>query len=137
RPRCGELGRVGESRERHVSGGCLDERQRYRYRTEGYLVVDKVLTAEQIAAGRAIIDELVERSRSVQHSDATFDLEDDHTPYVPHVRRIKSPTAVHPFFDMLLRSDAVLDIVEDLLGPNIRALGSKLNLKTGSGGSAV
>ena len=120
-----------------MSGGCLEERQRYRYRTEGYLVIENVLTTEQVATGRAIIDELVERSRSVSRSDDTFDLEDNHTPDAPHVRRIKSPATVHPFFDTLLRSDTVLDVVEALIGPNVRALGSKLNLKTGSGGSAV
>ncbi|MDT4901294.1 MAG: hypothetical protein QOJ78_2224 [Pseudonocardiales bacterium] len=109
----------------------------YRYRTEGFLTVDAVLTPAQVAQGRAIIDEFVERSRSLTESDAVFDLEADHTADRPRLRRIKSPARAHPFFDALLRSDAILDIVESLLGPDIRALGSKLNLKSGAGGSPV
>lgn len=115
----------------------LTDAQIYRYRTEGYLVVEDVLTAEQIAHGRQVIDDFVERSRSVSASDDIFELEPDHTPAQPRLRRIKSPANAHPFFDELLRSSPILDLIEDLLGPNIRALGSKLNLKTGGGGAAV
>jgi phytanoyl-CoA hydroxylase len=119
--------------------GCvmLTEAQIYRYRTEGFLTIDGVLSPAQVADGRAVIDEFVERSRSVAVSDGLFDLEADHTPETPRLRRLKSPAKAHPFFDELLRSDAILDIIQALIGPNIRALGSKLNLKTGAGGSAV
>ena len=115
----------------------LTEAQIYRYRTEGSLTIDGVLSLAQVAEGRTVIDEFVERSRSVVASDGLFDLEADHTPEKPRLRRLKSPAKAHPFFDELLRSDAILDIIEALIGPNIRALGSQLNLKTGSGGSAV
>lgn len=115
----------------------LTPAQLYRYRTEGFLTIQAVLTPAQVAAGRAVIDDFIERSRSVSESDAVFDLEPDHAPARPHLRRIKSPARAHPFFDELLRSDAILDIVESVLGPDIRALGSKLNIKSGSGGSAV
>jgi phytanoyl-CoA hydroxylase len=115
----------------------LTPAQKYRYRTEGFLVVDGVLTPAQLTAGRAVIDEFIEQSRAVAGNDAVFDLEDDHTTQRPHLRRIKSPAKAHPFFDELLRSDAILDLVESVLGPDIRALGSKLNLKSGDGGSAV
>ena len=109
----------------------------YRYRTEGFLVVEEVLTDDQVTEGRRVIEELVESSREVRTSDEVYDLEADHTPDQPRVRRIKRPTQVHPFFDGLLRSDRILDLLEPLLGRDIRALGSKLNLKTGGGGSAV
>lgn len=115
----------------------LTPAQLYRYRTEGFLTVEAVLTPEQVGQGRAVIDEFVERSRSVTDHDAVFDLEPDHTPERPHLRRIKSPARAHPFFDELLRSDPILDLVESVLGPDIRALGSKLNLKSAAGGSAV
>lgn len=111
--------------------------QLYRYRTEGFVTVEGVLTPDQVARGREIIDEYVERSRTVTASDAIFDLEPDHSPQHPRVRRIKSPARVDPFFDELLRSAPVLDLIESVLGPDIRALGSKLNLKAGGGGSAV
>ena len=88
----------------------LTPTQTYRYRTEGYLAVEGVLTPEEIAAGRAIIEEFTDRARSVSASDAVFDLEDDHCASAPHIRRIKSPARAHPFFDRLLRSDRILDM---------------------------
>ena len=115
----------------------LSPAQEYRYRTEGFVTVERVLSPDQLAQARTVVDELVEQSRVVATSDAVFDLEPDHTADRPRVRRIKSPVQVHPFFDELLRSAAILDLVESVLGPDIRALGSKLNLKTGDGGSAV
>jgi phytanoyl-CoA hydroxylase len=115
----------------------LTPAQLYRYRTEGFLTIEGVLTPDQVAQGRAVIDEFVERSRSVTEHDAVFDLEPDHTADHPHLRRIKSPARAHPFFDELLRNDSILDLVESVLGPDVRALGSKLNLKSGAGGSAV
>lgn len=115
----------------------LTATQRYVYDTEGFLIIEDVLTPEQIAQGRAVIDEFVERSRAVTANDAVFDLEADHTAEAPHLRRIKSPAKAHPYFDELLRGDAILDIVESLIGPDIRALGSKLDIKSGAGGSPV
>lgn len=115
----------------------LTKAQIYRYRTEGFVTIEGVLSPAQIAEGRAVIEEFVERSRAVVDSDGLFDLEADHTSEAPRLRRLKSPAKAHPFFDELLRSDAILDMIESLIGANIRALGSKLNLKTGSGGSAV
>ncbi|MEX1005770.1 MAG: phytanoyl-CoA dioxygenase family protein [Acidimicrobiia bacterium] len=115
----------------------LTTSQIYRYQTEGFVTVDGVLSPAQVEEGRRIVQEFVERSRSVRQSDSTFDLEADHSAENPRLRRIKSPAKAHPFFDELLRSDPILDIIESLIGPDIRALGSKLNLKTGQGGSPV
>lgn len=115
----------------------LTAAQVYQYRTEGYLAIESVLSSEQLAEGRRIMDEFVERSRAITHSDAVFDLENDHSARAPRLRRIKSPASAHPFFADLLHSDPILDISESLVGPNIRALGSKLNMKSGSGGSGV
>jgi phytanoyl-CoA hydroxylase len=119
------------------SHAMLSDRELYRYRTEGYVVVRDVLTSDQVATGRRILDDLVERSREVSTNDAVYDLEDDHTADRPHVRRIKAPARVDPFFAGLLQSAPVLDCVESVLGRDIRALGSKINLKSGGGGSAV
>lgn len=115
----------------------LTPTQLYQYRTEGFVTVDGVLTTDQLAQAHSILDELVEQSRGIASSDAVFDLEPDHSADRPRVRRIKSPAQAHPFFDAVLRSPAILDLVESVLGPDIRLLGSKLNLKAGAGGSAV
>ena len=80
---------------------------------------------------------MVEQSRTVTEHTAVYDLEPEHTAERPLLRRIKAPTKVHPFFDQLMRSDAILDCLEPLVGPNIRFQGDKLNMKTAAIGSPV
>jgi ectoine hydroxylase-related dioxygenase (phytanoyl-CoA dioxygenase family) len=115
----------------------LAKEQIRSYQDDGYIAVESVLTEAQIAEGRRIIDDFVEQSRSVTAHNELFDLEPEHTAERPMVRRLKFPDRIHPFFDQLLRSEAILDRVEDLIGHNIRFQASKLNLKAAGGGSPV
>lgn len=115
----------------------LAKEQIRSYQDDGYIAVERVLTEAQIAEGRRIIDDFVEQSRSVTAHNEIFDLEPEHTAERPMVRRLKFPDRIHPFFDQLLRSEAILDRVEDLIGHNIRFQASKLNLKAAGGGSPV
>lgn len=107
------------------------------YRANGYLIVRDVLTPAQVAEGRRIVEEFVERSRSVTQNDDVFDLEPAHSAERPAIRRLKQPAKQHPFFNDLIHSDAILDPLESVMGPNIRAIGSKLNLKAAGVGSPV
>lgn len=107
------------------------------YRQQGYLAIENVLTEAQLKEARRIVDEAVKRSRAVTAHDDVFDLEPDHTPERPHVRRLKNPVKLAPFFDQLMRQDAVLDHIAPLIGPSIRFQGNKLNMKAGEGGSPV
>ena len=107
------------------------------YREHGYVVVRDVLSPEQVEEGRRVVQAFVERSRELTAGDDIFDLEPAHTAEKPAIRRLKTPHKVHPWFDDLIRSDAILDPLESVLGPNIRMLGSKLNLKAAGVGSPV
>jgi ectoine hydroxylase-related dioxygenase (phytanoyl-CoA dioxygenase family) len=115
----------------------LTEDQVDFYRTNGYLIIPDVLTPAQLDEGRGIIQEFVERSRSLTESDDVFDLEPGHTAERPAIRRLKTPAKQHPFFDGLIHSAPILDPLESVLGSHIRALGSKLNLKAAGVGSPV
>jgi ectoine hydroxylase-related dioxygenase (phytanoyl-CoA dioxygenase family) len=115
----------------------LSQREIDFYRTNGYLTVEGVLSDAEVAEGRRIVEDFVERSRSVTAHDAVFDLEPGHTPERPRLRRIKEPVAQHPFFDTVMRKAAVLDVIADLMGPTIRFQGSKLNMKSADFGSPV
>ena len=53
------------------------------------------------------------------------------------LRRIKSPISVHPIFDQIIRHSGILDVVAQLIGPDIRTNGNKLNMKLSEVGSAV
>ena len=107
------------------------------YRRDGYLKLVGMLTAEQLAAARRVMDDFVERSRALSRSDDVIDLEDDHTPEVPRIRRLKDPHKASPVFDGLLRDNRILDIVGQLIGPDIRMHHTKLNVKPPGGGEAV
>jgi ectoine hydroxylase-related dioxygenase (phytanoyl-CoA dioxygenase family) len=113
-----------------------DDQVRF-YRTNGFLIIPDVLTPAQVDEGRRIVEDFVERSRAVTESDDVFDLEPAHSAERPAIRRLKSPAKQHPFFDGLIHGEAILDPLESALGPNIRALGSKLNLKAAGVGSPV
>jgi len=115
----------------------LTKEQIRSYEQNGYVAIEKVLTEAQVAEGRRIIEDFVEQSRSVTEHNDIYDLEPEHSAERPMVRRLKFPDRIHPFFDELMRSDAILDRVEDLIGPNIRFQASKLNLKAAGGGSPV
>ena len=107
------------------------------YNELGYIGVQNVLTSQEVQELRAVTDNLVEESRKITVSDEVFDLEPEHTPDSPKVRRIKSPISVHPIFDQIIRHSGILDIVAQLIGPDIRTNGNKLNMKLSEVGSAV
>lgn len=118
-------------------GGAIAATQIDAYREHGVAVIDEVLDATALAEIRQVVDEFVERSRTAERSDAVLDLGPHHSPDAPQLRRIKDPTLHHPAFATLMRSAGVLDIVEHLLGPNLRFQAGKVNLKHPGGGDAV
>ena len=107
------------------------------YRERGYLGVDNVLSNEEVEELRRVTDEFIDRSRAVTASDEVFDLEPDHSPENPRLRRIKNPSGQDPVFDRVHRHDGILDIVAQLIGPAIRSMGTKLNMKAEDSGSPV
>jgi phytanoyl-CoA hydroxylase len=107
------------------------------YRRDGVIVVPDVLGADTLSQVRSVIAELVAGSaNTLEHTDV-YDLEPGHTAESPRVRRIKAPHKVHPLFDEIVRSDAVLGILKNLIGPSLRLHGSKLNMKSARYGSPV
>ena len=108
------------------------------YHEKGYCTVEGVLTAAEVTELRRVTDEFVEKSREVTEHDEVFDLEPDHTPEFPRLRRIKSPVKAHPAYAAALRNDRILDIVAQLIGGDaIRTNGGKLNMKSAEFGSPV
>ena len=115
----------------------LTQEQTDFYQINGYIVVENVISAKNIAELRKITDEFVDKSREVTEHTNVFDLEPGHTPESPQLRRIKNPVALHPIYDRILRHDYILDSVAQLIGPNIRYDTSKLNMKSAGFGSPV
>lgn len=108
------------------------------YRENGYLVVEGLIDSATIAELRRATEDFVERARNVPVSDGVFDLAEGHGPENPQLRRIKHPEGQHPAYDAVMRAPALLDIVEALVGPDVRFDHGKLNLKSpGPTGAAV
>lgn len=108
-----------------------------RYHRDGYLFVEGVVPDEQVAALREVADDWVEAARDVAANGDLFDLEPGHTRAHPQVRRVKNPTAVNQVYESVMRSASVLDRVQQLIGPDIRFQGTKLNMKSAGIGSPV
>ena len=115
----------------------LSQEQIDFYHEKGYLGVEGVLSRAEVDELGRVTDEFVEKSRQVSQSDAVFDLEPGHSAAAPKLRRLKSPVQNHQAYERILRHDRILDIVAQLIGPNIRTNGDKLNMKSPEFGSAV
>lgn len=107
------------------------------YHDRGWLGVENVLSTEDVADLRRVTDEFVEKSRQVSVSDSVFDLEPGHNADEPRLRRLKEPVAQHPVYDRIMRHENIVTIVSQLIGPDLRQNGTKLNMKSPGFGSPV
>ena len=96
-----------------------------------------MLSEQDIIDLRRVTDEFVEKSREVTEHNDVFDLEPGHSSESPRVRRIKNPAAQHIVYDQVRTYASIIDIVEQLVGPGVRSMGSKLNMKYPDFGSPV
>jgi phytanoyl-CoA hydroxylase len=107
------------------------------YRRDGFIRVDNALSPALLARVNAWVDGCVARARGVAASNEVYDLEDTHTPEAPRVRRVKDPVARDPLFWEVIRDPGVIGPLQQLIGPNIRLFGSKLNMKSAGYGAPV
>jgi len=107
------------------------------YREQGYVVVPDLVDRQTLAEMRRAIDFYVEGARTVTEHDDIYDLEPSHRSDRPRVRRIKKPHALDAVFSDFMRSERLLAIAKQLLGPAVRLYGSKLNIKAPEYGSPV
>src|SRR5262245_11056316 len=116
----------------------LTDRQIEAYRRDGYLVIPRLIEGEQLAELRALSDRIVAEASGIAQSDELYDLEASHSAALPRVRRLK-PTIFkrYTFFHGLVRDPKITAILAELLGPDIRQHGGKLNMKSAGYGSPV
>lgn len=115
----------------------LTQAQREAYFTDGYVLLEKIVGDDWIRRLREATDEMIERSRKVTKSDAVFDLEPDHRPDSPRLRRVSNPVEHHPVFWDYCTQSVLPDAVADLVGPDVKFHHSKLNFKWKKGGEEV
>ena len=119
-----------------MSPNMLSPEQVDAFWRDGVVVAEDAVTAEQLAALRAVFDGWVEESRA--HAEdygetvdgrARFDLQPGHSPETPGLRRVQSPEEVSDVYAGVMREAATVDMVADLIGPNLRFHHGKVNSK--------
>jgi len=115
----------------------LDRRQREQYFEDGVLAVPAYVGTEWLARLRAVVAAKIEVSRALRESDDQFDLAPDHTAEKPNIRRLRKAVDQHPALWEFAKDPSVVDLIADLLGPDVRFHSSKLNFKWSAGGDAV
>lgn len=117
----------------------LTQDQIDEYKRDGYLAVREVFTPAEVQELKDVTDEFVDRSRDVsEHTDVfDIDLRAGHSSETPKLRRIKNPHMHHPVYDRAMRNPNLLDILEQLIGHDIRHHHTKLNNKAPGGGAQV
>ena len=120
-------------------GRLLTEEELSFYDEQGYVVVDDLLSKEEIERLSNIVDDLVAKAANMENGDDYYDFEPSHRPDNPRVRRLKKPNFQHEAFDRLARSSTILDLVEQLIGGGIRIThpNGKINIKAAEYGSPV
>ena len=127
----------GNARDTSAHADDFGQEHVAAYHAYGYVTVDGVLSAQEVAELQSVTDEFVRRSGDVTDHTEVFDLEPGHTAAEPRLRRIKAPHLHHHAYDRVLRHPRVLDLVGRLIGAQIRFKTTKLNLKSAAYGSPV
>ncbi len=104
---------------------------------DGYLTVKGAVTSAQLTALNTDIGGWVEESRG--HSQpfgpptldgrARFDMGAEHSAEKPALRRINNPSDISDAYLNVMRDAATVDMVADLIGPNVKFHHCKINLK--------
>jgi ectoine hydroxylase-related dioxygenase (phytanoyl-CoA dioxygenase family) len=115
----------------------LTEEQRAHYLHHGWLAVEGVVDGAWLERLRAVTAEFVDQSRALTESNVIFDLDKGHTADSPRLRRLSSPTDLHETYWSFASTSAIVDVVVDLIGPNVKFHHSKLNFKAAHGGEEV
>ncbi|MBS8228032.1 phytanoyl-CoA dioxygenase family protein [Vannielia litorea] len=115
----------------------LTQDQKDFYDENGYLMVENVVTPEQLAKLQEITYAMIDASRGLTESDDRYDLDEGHSAERPRLTRIKLPHKQDPYFWEILTRSGVTEVLNGLLGPDTLINTSKLNTKAPGGGAAV
>lgn len=114
----------------------LSAEQISQYQRDGYLVVHGVVSTAQLKALSDEVDGWIEQSRAhrtnygeTPDGKARFDLEVGHSAEHPKLRRVANPVDISNVFQDVLWHGPIVDMVADLVGPDVKFHHCKLNIK--------
>jgi ectoine hydroxylase-related dioxygenase (phytanoyl-CoA dioxygenase family) len=115
----------------------LTSQQIAQYHDEGYTVLHEFLSSDAVEAILSDIEDLTATATVAHHDSSRLEMEPNQKPEGRKVRRIYEPCTHYPRFRSLSASKDLLDVVEQLIGPNLIFHLSKINMKPAVLGSVV
>jgi phytanoyl-CoA hydroxylase len=115
----------------------LSQGQVSQFEQEGYCVVPGLLSAADVSAFLAGVDEISAGATVASHDSSRLEMEPNQPPDGNKIRRIYEPCTYYPAFRALSESDRLLSALAQLIGPNLLFHYSKLNMNPPSIGSVV
>ncbi|MGF1609555.1 MAG: phytanoyl-CoA dioxygenase family protein [Kiloniellales bacterium] len=114
----------------------LSDAQRQAFARDGYLVAEEAVSPAQLAALRRQLDAWIEESRGHRapygetiDNLPRFDIAKEHRAEAPALRRVNNPAEVSECYAEVAFDSALVDMVADLIGPDVKFHHSKLNIK--------
>jgi ectoine hydroxylase-related dioxygenase (phytanoyl-CoA dioxygenase family) len=108
-----------------------------QYKEHGYTVFHEFLSNSEVESMRADIEAISAPATLANHDASRMEMEPSQGPEGKSVRRIYEPCTYYPRFQSLSDSTKLLDVLEQLTGPNILFHYSKINMKPPKIGSVV
>ena len=104
---------------------------------DGCILAPDAVSAEQLRRLREDVDAWVEESRAhgspfgqpTIDGRPRFDMGQEHCAERPALRRINNPSEISANYNAVMRDSPMLDMVTDLIGPNVKYHHCKINLK--------
>lgn len=116
---------------------ALTEAQTRSYQEDGFLGLDAFVDGAWLSKLQQVTQQMIEESRTVAQSNDKFDVEPDHTAETPRLRRLMKPQDHDQVYADFAMSGPIVDIAEDLLGPDLKFHHGKLNYKWSGGGAEI
>lgn len=127
-------------KDKRAKGGLikmLASEQVSQYRERGYTVFHGFLSRAEVETLVADIEAISATATLANHDAGRMEMEPNQGPEGKSVRRIYEPCSYYPRFRSLSESTKLLDVCEDLIGPNLLFHYSKINMKPPKIGSIV
>jgi hypothetical protein len=115
----------------------LEQRLREQYFHEGLLLLPGYIGAAWLERLHRVMAAKLDLARTRNASDEQFDRAPEHSASSPHIRHLRKAVDQHPDLWQFACDPSVVDLVADLLGPDVRFHSPKLNFKWSAGGKAV
>ncbi len=114
----------------------LTEAEVERFWRDGYAVVEDAVSAEQLEQMRAALFLWIDESRNhcegfgeTADGRPRFDLGGDHRADAPVLRRVDNPPEIDSVYAEVAFDGGIVDMVADLIGPDVKFHHAKINLK--------